>query len=68
MRQESYGRGSSRQHCCTARAQGYITLPERPTESINNISQQKKKRKEDAARNDPQATTAINMQDMKERR
>jgi hypothetical protein len=48
MRQESSGRGSSQQHCCTARAQWDITLPERPKESINYRSQQKKKRKEDA--------------------
>jgi hypothetical protein len=39
----SSGRGSRQQHCCTARAQRYITLPKSPKESINYRSQQKKK-------------------------
>jgi hypothetical protein len=46
--QERSGRGSSQQHCCTAQAQGYITLPKSPKESVDYRSQQKKKKKEDA--------------------
>jgi hypothetical protein len=49
IERKSSARGSSQQHCCTARAQGYITRPESTKESVDYRSQQKKKKKKEDA-------------------
>jgi hypothetical protein len=48
MRRRS-ARGRSQQHCCTARARGYITRSESTEESVHYETQKKKKKKKEDA-------------------